>query len=141
MNKREVFKDCTGIAVMKEGKVLLGLRQDGQGWGLAGGKKEAGETLEACARRELKEEFGLEAIDLEYVGIVEAEATIKGVEKLVAPSIYVCNRYIGELNIDKDEHEEYIWVDLREALKIEKIFPPSREGIKLVLEYFGIIIN
>lgn len=59
------------IAVQKGGSVLLGRRKNcfGEGtWGLPGGHLEFGESFEQAARRELREETGLEALKLITVG-------------------------------------------------------------------------
>ena len=52
-----------------QGRILLQRRGDFDVWGLPGGSLEMGETLEACARRELLEETGLTAGDLSLVGV------------------------------------------------------------------------
>ena len=55
---------------MREGRVFLAQRKGGLGggsWGSAGGHLEFGESLEDCARREAREEFGVEVGGLRYL--------------------------------------------------------------------------
>ena len=54
------------ICVNEEGRILLGRRSDNHLWGYSGGSLEIDERAEDCARRELLEEMGLSAEELEY---------------------------------------------------------------------------
>lgn len=52
-----------GVLVLRDGKVLLGKRRGSHGagtWSAPGGRLEYGESIEACARRELAEETGMD---------------------------------------------------------------------------------
>lgn len=54
-------------------KILLGLKKRGFGagrWNGFGGKVEPGETIEESAARELREEAGIEAVNLKPRGII-----------------------------------------------------------------------
>ena len=58
-----------GVIIKKAGKVLVGKRKNSHGsdtWGFAGGHLEFGESWEDCARREVKEETGLEITNLNF---------------------------------------------------------------------------
>lgn len=60
---QRIVRVGVGILVVRQGKLLLGRRLGSHGagtWSLPGGKLEYGESIEECARRELKEETGLD---------------------------------------------------------------------------------
>ena len=59
-----------GVVFVREGRVFLARRKGALGggsWGSAGGHLEFGETPEDCARREAREEFGVEVGELRYL--------------------------------------------------------------------------
>ena len=64
-----------GIAVLRPDAVLLirrGTPPNAGSWALPGGGQELGETAEACARRELAEETGLQVGTLHLAAIVDS---------------------------------------------------------------------
>lgn len=52
----------------KQGKVLLLFRKDHKHWEFPGGGVREGESLEQAARREIKEELGVDVEIIEYIG-------------------------------------------------------------------------
>ncbi|BDM65459.1 NUDIX domain-containing protein [Shewanella sp. NFH-SH190041] len=60
-----------GVVIMRQGKVLLGLRQGSHGegtWALPGGHLEWQESIEQCASREVKEETNLNVLAVQHLG-------------------------------------------------------------------------
>lgn len=58
------MQKVTAAVIEKEGKILIARRKQGDAqsgkWEFPGGKLEPGETPEACLKRELREELGIE---------------------------------------------------------------------------------
>lgn len=53
----------------EEGDILMIRRTDNGQWGLPAGSLEENEDIEACIRREVREETGLDLLHLEVIGI------------------------------------------------------------------------
>lgn len=80
-------KVSTLCLVVKDGRILLGMKKRGFGagrWNGFGGKVEAGETIEEGAKRETEEESGIVVDQMERVGIHEFEFTSRPGEILEA---------------------------------------------------------
>jgi len=58
------------VATDNDGRVLL-VRSPRRGWEMPGGQVELGESLEAAAIREVKEESGIDVGDLQLCGIFQ----------------------------------------------------------------------
>ncbi len=64
------------IVVDSEGRILLQKRRDNGRWGYAGGSVELDEEVEKAAMRELFEETGLFANELELFGVFREKSCI-----------------------------------------------------------------
>lgn len=64
-----------GVFVVRDGKILVGLRQGGHGagaWALPGGHLEFGEEIEDCATREVMEETGMRISHHRHVDFINS---------------------------------------------------------------------
>ena len=83
-------------------------------WIGIGGKFEAGESPEECAYREIKEETGLEADDLQYRGIVTFVSDEYGTEYM---HLFKCTDFSGDIK----ECDEGVleWIDKSKLFELE----------------------
>ena len=64
-----ILVGATILVYNKQGKILFQHRTDSKDWGLPGGAMELGESIKQTANRELYEETGLKAKNLELVDV------------------------------------------------------------------------
>jgi 8-oxo-dGTP diphosphatase len=88
--ERRAIEVAAGL-VFSNGKLLITQRRPddhlGGYWEFPGGKRESGESFEACLERELREELGIEVkVNASYDQIVHAYA-----EKTVDLRFYTCD--------------------------------------------------
>ena len=103
-----------GILVVKDGALLLGKRKGAHGagsWAAPGGKLEFGESIEACARRELFEETGLHLQVMKFGpytnDLFEAE------NKHYLTAFVIVEQFSGTLSLMEPEKcEGWQWFDL-----------------------------
>lgn len=93
-------------------KILLGMkkRRFGAGmWNGFGGKVEDNETIEEAAKRELREESGLEVLDIFKRGIICFEFENDPV--VLEVHIFYCNNYSGILMETEEMKPQWFSVD------------------------------
>lgn len=70
--KQKRPKACVGVMVFKDGKVLMGKRKGSHGHGeysFTGGHIEFKESFEECAKRETREEAGVEIKNIKFLSV------------------------------------------------------------------------
>lgn len=128
--------DTVGVLVIKDGKVLTGVRKsDFYPFTIcgAGGHIEDGETPEEAAIRETQEEFGITPIDLIPLTVRTGLA-----EEFGTPAYFLCTEYDGEPRCD--DHSEMVapqMSDLGEVLKAvkenrESLFAPFADSLRVL---------
>ncbi len=111
--------------------VLLGIKKRGFGagrWNGFGGKVASGETIEEAAKRELQEEAGLEAEELEKIGVIEFE--FRGDPELLEVHIFVVERFFGEPVESEEMRPQWF---AAEQIPYEAMWPDDRYWLPLLL--------
>ena len=124
------------IVENEKGQILLQLRSDNHCWSYPGGSVELDEVVEEAAKRELFEETGLVANELELFGIFSGKDTHyiypNGDEVSTIDIVYACRDYSGTLKCQEDEVDDLRFFNLDEIP--DKISPPTIHIIKKWVE-------
>lgn len=135
---RTVIQCAASIIVIdRQGRLLLGKRADNHLWGYSGGSVEVDERVEDCARRELLEEMGLVAEELEFFCVnsgPEAHYIYpNGDEVSNFEIVYLCRQYSREMKNTDGEMEELRFFP-PEDIDLDLISPPIRPVLRRYLE-------
>ncbi len=125
------FLDVALAIPILEGKLLVTRRAAGSHlecmWEFPGGKVEAGEQPAAAAGRELQEETGLRARDLEPLLVLLHEYP----ERTVRLHVFLVREPRGELSLDPPR--EWAWKSLSELSELE--MPAANARILRALQW------
>ncbi len=99
-------------------------------WGVPAGRLREGEEVEEAVVRELAEEAGLAAIEIEFLETVYAQEPVSG-ERYVH-NLYLVSQWEGEAeNCAPEEHESIGWVAAPEVASLP--MPPHLQRALLAL--------
>lgn len=125
------------IITNSQGLILIGKRSTKHApyWSIFGGHLDAGESFEACAIREIKEEVGIDITAPRVFGISNNINTYHQEGKHTV-SICLQAQYNGDVEpqiIEQDKCESLMWVNVNELP--EPHFEASRNAIHLWLNH------
>ncbi len=133
-NKPLIMVGATVLVMNQRGELLMMRRTDNGAWGVPGGAMEPGERLEDTARRETREETGLEVGELSLFGVFSGPELYyrypDGAEVYNVSIVYITGDVEGQINLNPEEHSEACLFLLDELP--EPISPPIRP----ILEVF-----
>ena len=128
------------ICVDGRGRLLLGRRADDHTWGYSGGSLEIDEIVEDCAKRELYEEMGLTADELEFFFVNSGPGAHNvypnGDEVSNFEIVYICRRWHGEPRALDGEMEELRFFTCAE-IDLAAVHPPIRRVLAEYIARFG----
>ncbi len=120
----------------EDNRILLQLRSDNHCWGYPGGSVELDEEVENAAKRELFEETGLIAHDLELFGVFSGKDLHyiypNGDEVSNIDIVFLCKHYSGTLTPQKDEADDLQFFSI-ETIP-DNISPPVKKQIQLWID-------
>jgi len=113
----------------EQDEILMFLREGKEwerGWEPVKGAIHFGETEEQTALREIKEEAGLENIEIagKIPRYYYSEKPWKNGKIKIKVSVFVCRYLGGKIKLGEEEHVKYKWMKLEEAR--EKIWISKR---------------
>jgi 8-oxo-dGTP pyrophosphatase MutT (NUDIX family) len=121
------------LIVDAENRLLLMKRSDSGCWGPPGGAVEPGEVVETAARREVREETGLETGEMALFGVLSGLELFyrypNGDEVYNVTIVYLTRDWRGEVRLN-DEHTDWRWFAAADIP--ENLSPP----IQPVIEQF-----
>jgi mutator protein MutT len=141
MEEKQRPKVGVGVMILRDGKILLGKRNDdakkassdlhGEGtWTMPGGKLDFQETLLEGVCREVFEEIGVK-INADKLKVISVADEIVPDNHYVTVG-FLCEDFEGEPKImEPEEITEWKWYNLNELP--EKVFPPSLKMVKAYL--------
>ena len=95
------------IVENEQGEILLQLRKDNNQWGYPGGMVGINEVVEEAAKRELYEEAGIVAREMELFGVFSGEEFYHvyphGDEVSIVDIVYLCKDYSNQPKADMVE--------------------------------------
>jgi 5-methylcytosine-specific restriction protein A len=131
IDKRRLRVVTAAVIREETGRVLVAQRKHGQQlssqWEFPGGKVEAGETLEECLEREIREELG---IKIRVIGrLVLAD------HKYPTFDIRLCamKASVFEGKVSLNEHEKVIWVQPKELFLLDLAAADERIVAKVIV--------
>lgn len=115
-----------------DGRVLLQLRADNHCWSYCGGSIEIDECVEDAAKRELFEETGLIAGELELFGVWSGPELHyiypNGDEVSNVDVVFICRKFTGELKPQESEVTEVRFFHTDEIP--DNLSPPIRPALE-----------
>jgi bis(5'-nucleosidyl)-tetraphosphatase len=128
---KKIIKKITGVKTQRIAGIIvfrhtasgikyLLLDHHKSGWGFSKGKLERGEAIQKGARRELFEETGLKNVEFipDFSEKIEYIIRKKDKTRLKKIAQYFLVKTKKKKIILSEEHEDYQWVDYKEALRI-----------------------
>lgn len=114
---------ATTLVFNEKNEILLNLRTDTNTWGIPGGSMELYETIEETAIRELKEEAGITASDLELVKVLSGKDYYfeypNGDKMCTVIVLFKVTGYNGKIKVNDGESKRIEFFNINQLPEME----------------------
>lgn len=114
---------ATTLVFNAQKELLLNLRSDTNTWGIPGGSMELYETIEETAIRELKEDTGINAKELELVSVLSGKEYYfeypNGDKMCTVIILFKVLNYTGNIKVSDNESKELKFFSLENLPNME----------------------
>ncbi|QDK71193.1 NUDIX hydrolase [Lactococcus protaetiae] len=105
---------CASVIIYDETRgILLQKRKDNGQWCYHGGSVEPDETVEEAAKRELFEETGLSALEMELYTVASGKEQHffypNGDEVHIVDTVFICKNFSGDIVMEESEVTDCRW--------------------------------
>ncbi|MBV9012689.1 MAG: NUDIX hydrolase [Pseudonocardiales bacterium] len=105
--ERQLPMPASLVVVRFEDSMLMIFDSWRRQWELPGGKREPGETARQAAMRELEEETGIEAVDMDFVAVAECDLRQPNRREYMA--LYRTDLQVAPQLMINDEALAFLW--------------------------------
>jgi 8-oxo-dGTP diphosphatase len=112
--ERQLPMPASLVAVRFEDSVLMIFDSWRRQWELPGGKREPGETARQAAMRELTEETGIKAVDMDFVAV--AECDLRRPNRREYTALYRTDLQMAPQLVINDEALAFLWWDPQSSM-------------------------
>jgi 8-oxo-dGTP diphosphatase / 2-hydroxy-dATP diphosphatase len=126
-------KLLTLVLIVKGESILLGMKKRGFGagrWNGFGGKVQPGESIEAAAQRETKEECGVGVTAMEEVGVHEFEFERER-GTILEVHVFRVDTFTGEPRETEEMRPQWFPIDV---IPFDSMWPDDRYWVPLFLD-------
>ncbi len=143
VGSRPLIMPAAGVVIVNsDGQILLQQRTDNECWGIPGGSMDLGESFEDTARREVREETGLEVGKLELLYVNSGKDAFyeypNGDQVYGAAVVFTTTEFTGTVKLDPDETLDLRWF-LPKSIPTN-INPPDRPIIDSYVKHKGQVL-